>query len=154
MVLMEETYLDENAIEYPKDYDPSLNGINGLLILIISSEIYSIIFSIVMVCRIFSYIGNNSLITIVVIIQIFLSVVLPLVILLLLFFRKILFRLFFVIQTAAYFIFTFSLYYGHNFFNLYDLISFIPGSVIWIIYLYKSKRVKNTFVYPKLFKQK
>ena len=81
------------------------------------------------------------------------DVVVNIIILVFIFKRNILFRKIFVIYTAYVLVVVLAgiifLKLAFDIVNLQKFISFI-GAAIWITYLYKSKRVKNTYIYPYL----
>ena len=141
---------------HPYDYDPTLNGVGGWLVLVIIGRILTIIVGIRDIVDLSPVIGTvpslDYLWILAIILDITVYIILSIVILVFMFSRKIVFRLLFVIQVAVVFIFSLwaniaisSLGYDADPSNIFR--SVIVG-VVWIIYLYKSKRVKNTYIYP------
>jgi hypothetical protein len=157
-------FLDEeqrNAV-YPVDYDPSLIGIGGWLVLIILGQFLNIILCIKNIIDSRSYIGKNAefgLLFIVAIAVCILSVVLSAGILFFIFKTNITFRILFVIQgllNLVFVIFIASYIDGLGYNNGYlisSIVGSLIGNVIWITYVFKSKRVKNTFIYSRIYKK-
>jgi hypothetical protein len=150
------------SVNYPEDYDPSLNGIGGWLVLVIIGQIIRIILSIKDITDSVSLFGVLPAFDVIlyfgVAVDIIFGIVLPVIILILMFSRNITFRILFVIGVSVIFLFNiFVILYlqalGYNIFSEYagSLIGSIAGGVIWILYLYKSERVKNTYIYPKTY---
>lgn len=141
---------------YPYDYDPSLNGVGGWLIVIIIGRILTIILGIKDIADLSAVMGVvpalDGLINASVIYDIANNIILSIVILCLMFARKIVFRLLIVIQVAAAILFVIisnGIIGGMGYQTTYTgLTSPIVGGAIWIAYLYKSRRVKNTYIYP------
>jgi threonine/homoserine efflux transporter RhtA len=141
---------------HPYDYDPTLNGVGGWLVLVIIGRILTIIVGIRDIVDLSPVIGTvpslDYLWILAIILDITVYIILSIVILVFMFSRKIIFRLLFVIQVAV--VFFFSLWANITVYNLgYDvdpsgIFSSVAAGVVWIIYLYKSKRVKNTYIYP------
>lgn len=153
------TLKQNTEVQYPVDYDASLNGIGGWLIFVIIGRILTIIIGIKDIFDSSSAYGHGSefdtLLTAAIIIEIVFGIIFSIIILNFIFTRNILFRTFFVIQvlvTFAFYIFL-TIYFsnlGVNY-GTPSLIGSIVGGVIWILYVYKSKRIKNTYIYSKQY---
>ena len=141
---------------YPDDYDPALNGVGGWLVLIIIGRILTIILGIKDIADLSALLGAvpslDGLINASIICDIANNIVLSIVILCMMFARKIVFRPLIVIQVVAAILFVIisnGIIGGQGYQTTYSgLVSPIIGGAIWIAYLYKSKRVKNTYIYP------
>jgi hypothetical protein len=153
----------EPRVNLPADYDPSLNGIGGWLIVIIIGRVLSVILGIQEIADCSSLLRNGShfvpLLYTSISVDIVIGIILSAVILLLIFLRSIAFRILFVIQVLAAFLFNIGAYIYFLSFGFDMLSSFwgpfilsIAGGVVWIFYVYRSKRVKNTYIYSKTVK--
>ena len=161
---MENRYLKKlvsNIKDTPEDYKLPLKGIAGTLVIFMAFCIVKLIILIVNVVVHIGYLKTPEMFVYTVLM---LAVYLPAdagltIAVIVLFFKKnILFRKLFVIDTVvlvvsmcAAFVFSFVV-----FGDLYET-AIIHSAVagLWVIYLYVSKRVKNTFIYPHAdFKRK
>jgi len=148
---------DANPSVYPDDYDPNLNGIGGWMILIIIGRFASIIQTVLIVPRTLSLLGFQSevdvLLTVLLAVIIPLTVVTEIIILVLIFKKKILFRkvmtIYIIVNMAILLALTIYRSIALDDFDGTIIVSFISAA-IWITYLYKSKRVKNTYIYPSM----
>lgn len=171
------------TIDYPYDYDQSLNGIGGWLVVVIIGRMIGIILaikSIVDISSVFARISDltptmdarisgiiptvDAILTSGIILAVF-DILFEILILVFIFSRNIRFRILFVIEILVDLVYTLIvLIYQNNLIN--DLgqvrnlgyssgtpaiIGSIIGAIIWISYLYKSERIKNTYIYPKLY---
>ena len=154
-----QTEFEQRPVSFPVDYDPTLNGLGGWLVVVIIGRILTILLGVLGITSESAYLGYSnsidSLIYLELVIYILVSIIMSCVILYLMFKRNILFRRLFVIQTITIFLsnIILSLYVYNLGYEMSgsELASPLFAGVIWIIYLYKSKRVKNTFIYPKLY---
>ena len=149
------TPLDSPAI-YPDDYDTSLNGVGGWLALVVFSRFLSVISGILIIVKYTPYFGLSRqsdvylgfLLGFYVIVYILGSVA----ILYMMFSRRIGFRKLFVIQctvSICLYLLLFILYGNIGAVSLAsEFVQLLVFSAIWITYLYKSKRVRNTYIYP------
>lgn len=150
---MNNTYLQKltkNINSIPYDYDASLNGLGGWMVVFIIGHflgILTIISSLAQLsnCRGFTE-QLDTLVNITIIIAI-IELILVIVALYYIFKRNILFRRVFVIRVVIDII-SFFVVIMLDKLNSVDIISCIVSAVIWITYVYRSKRVKNTFIYP------
>ncbi len=139
-----------NSIYYPEDYDPSLNGINGWLVVVVFGRFIAIVLAVVGIVQTAAYLGKTTMDNILWMLIVF-SVVVDILgscaILILMFKQRILFRTLFVIQ-AIVTVIGMAVIAGTLELSTYNPIGSVIGCVVWIVYLYKSKRVRNTFIYP------
>lgn len=159
--------MDRSAVSYPKDYNPELNGIDGWLIFIVILEAGLASSGMYYILRYFRSIGAIFQLYIRIgIIMAALWIVLiagSVWILIMIYKRRILFRRLFVIQTflvvALYpLLFIFANPQTGGIDGILpvlirtvmtsDFIITLVRGVIWITYLFKSKRVRNTYIYP------
>ncbi len=145
--------IPQQPIEYPYDYDPSLIGIGGWLILVVIGRILSVIIGV--------YNFANTLVIFnqynvsdfwsyaITCIEMLNGVGLSFVMLILIFKRNIVFRRLFVIQMSIAILD--ALLIGIYTSTYTTLISTIASTVVWTIYFYRSLRVKNTFIYDKMY---
>lgn len=156
--MQQETESNESPVTYPKDYNPELNGIDGWLIFIVLGLVMTAASGIVYFFNYFSIMCPvNIRLGIEMGIQILVNIAGSVWILVMLYRRKILFRKLYIIQMIVggiylLLLFIFSdKYLSDAYFSTDTIIGLAITtirSVICIIYLYKSKRVKNTFIYP------
>jgi hypothetical protein len=146
---------ERRTLYQPEDYDPTLNGIGGWLIVVIIGRILSIIVGI-------KDIGDVGAITVpsayqwlmdsCVAFDLIVNIAMSIVILVLMFTKKKSFRIIFVVQAVTSFLFLLfaDIYLINQGIDtqVTNLANPIVGGLIWITYLYKSKRVRNTFIYP------
>jgi len=143
-------------MDYPDDYDPALNGIGGWLILVIIGRFIAIIMGIKSIVTLSGFLGVapsfDGLLYIIIVALVLIYIILSGVILYFMFARKIVFRTLFVAQLVADLLFMVILSMvlsNRGYDSTYTgFIQTIIGGAIWIAYLYKSKRVKNTYIYP------
>ncbi len=142
---------------YPPDYDPSLNGIGGWLILVIIGRILTF-YNIFNLSGALPYFGYVTIIDIYLIITACLTIgelALSVFIIAYIFLRKIMFRKLYIIQCILqiifllFKIFIFSVDRSEIGWNIW--LSAVGFGIILIPYLFLSKRVKNTYIYPGLF---
>lgn len=137
----------------PYDYDTSLNGLGGWMILIIIGRVITILLNIKEIADIVPYLGLNPeadlFFYIIISIDILLGIVLTGAMLFFIFKRNILFRKLMVIQIAVSLAITFIVCILFNSWAelSIDIFTGIVSGAIWITYLYRSVRVKNTFIY-------
>jgi len=152
---MPNDFMEDSSVSYPDDYNPSLNGIAGWLVVVVLGLVLTIILSIAYIVKLASYWGLNSLAdTLIAIIIPYYAVVCILgsgAILYCMFTRRILFRTLYVIQAVVSLILLIviaSIAGSSGADASGDILKSLVSSVIWITYLYKSSRVRNTFIYP------
>ena len=143
----------------PTDYDPTLIGLGGWMTVVIIGRFLTIIMGVIdlmdlMQC--FDYLGYTNTLDFIVyfgfIYDILIVIILSGVILYFIFKRNIIFRVLFVAQTISIMVFDIAIsVYMTNLGVETDssIVRNIIFGAIWIAYLYKSKRVKNTFLYPR-----
>ncbi len=145
-------------IHYPDDYNPSLNGISGWMVVVVIGRILTILIgaygNINGLMTLASLHVSDSFLSAMLFIDLLNTVGLSIVMLILIFRRNILFRTLFVVQLVVLIIETIiiSLYASRAYNVSLDPSDYVGliGGVIWVIYLFVSKRVKNTFIYNKL----
>ena len=145
---------------YPADFDPSLNGIGGWLILFIIGQFANGLYGTVSFISIIPYLGSseqhNAFFAVSVAVGILVVFIGSIAILYCIFSRNILFRKLFIIQNVSSLVFMFFSYaYFTSFGFTYDVSgtsSSIISALIWLTYLYRSKRIRNTFIYSKQYK--
>jgi hypothetical protein len=146
-------------VDYPDDYDPSLNGIRGWMVIIVIGRILTLLYgaysNINGLMTFVSYHVSDFVLYLMLVIDTLNTVGLSVVMLVLIFKRNILFRTLFVIQFSALIIETIIIgIYVSKVYNApldpSDYVGLI-GGVVWAIYLFVSKRVKNTFIYNRLY---
>lgn len=138
---------------------PSVVGLGGWFVFIIIGEILAVISNVISIFILIPDIGVNSKFDMYVYFSIglvLISIFISAAILYLIYTRNIFFRILFIVQIAigftcfiASFIFHINgwdISQGSNSYN-------ITWPIIWVIYLYKSKRVKNTFIHGHLNKK-
>lgn len=158
--MQQNTTQESSPITYPADFDPSLNGIGGWLILFIIGQFATGLYGTVSFISIIPYLGSseqhNAFFTLSVVVGILLVFIGSIAILYCIFSRNILFRKLFIIQNVSMLVFLFFFCaYANSFGITYDLSgtsSSIISALIWLTYLYRSKRIRNTFIYIKRFK--
>ena len=147
---------------YPPDYDPSLNGVGGWLILIIIGRVLTFIFSIKDMSECLSAYGINAtfdfILTVGIILDVTLGIVFSVLVIVFMFKQNIVFRTLFVIQVSVMFVFNLAVILYVNSlgisYGVPSLVGNIIGGLIWILYVYNSKRVRNTYIYPKYYMYK
>lgn len=155
---MKNSYLEKltmNIKNIPYDYDKSLNGFGGWMAVFIIGHFLSILAIISGTVQLSDYRGFNEQIDTLINISIVLAIVeliLVIIVIYLIFKRNILFRKIFVIRVVVSIAFAVGLeIYIYTLFGTVDstqiLYSIVPAA-IWVTYVYRSKRVKNTFIYP------
>ncbi len=141
---------------YPDDLYTNLNGLGGWMVIVIIGRILTIIMTIKdMAAWPFYRILFGNFYAIIIVYDVVVGLGLSVAILYFIFQRKIIFRRLFVIQIAitlviatATFVLTLILLSPEdNGTDMAQLIINILSGVVWIIYLYRSARVKNTFIY-------
>lgn len=158
--MQQNTTQESSPITYPADFDPSLNGIGGWLILFIIGQFASGLSGAISFISIITYLGSsdhhNIFLALYIIVGILVVIIGSIAILYCIFSRNILFRKLFIIQNVSLLLFSFLSYaYITPFGITYDLSrisSSIISTLIWLTYLYRSKRIRNTFIYNKRFK--
>lgn len=155
---MENKYLNKlsrNIKEVPDDYDTSLDGLGGWMMLIIIGRVLAIIIEVAYIpegLSLFGYDhGLDVFLTISLAVLLPIEVIVNIVILFKIIDRNILFRKFFVIYAIFSFAFVLATtIYMTVAWNSFDwkFMGNAIGAVIWILYLYQSSRVRNTFIYP------
>lgn len=137
----------------PKDYDRKLNKIEGVLFLFITFSILIIFFSLTGIANQIAYLKEPQLRTYAMLMLSFYipaEVGLNIAMIVYMFKKNIVFRFLFVIYSAIVVVsmtaaFIYLLSYG----TIYTTAIFrFVITALWIVYLYTSKRVKNTFIYP------
>lgn len=136
----------------PQDYDRKLNGIAGALFIFIVFSFLIIFFSLTGIANHIAYLKEPQLRTYALLMLYFYipaEVGLNIAMLVFIFKKNIVFRVLFIIYSAIVVVsmtaaFVYLLTYG----IVYTTAIFrFVVTAIWILYLYKSKRVKNTFIY-------
>lgn len=153
---MNNTYLQKLTKKInnsPYDYDESLNGLGGWMVFFIIGQFLSLINMISSSFYSVKFLGINEHTD--VIFKIALGItpilfILTIVTIYLIFKLNILFRRLYVIGVVTSVLVTVGVsIYGYTYFGVISKeVSYSLGVVIWIIYLYRSKRVRNTFIYP------
>lgn len=147
------------SVNYPEDYDPSLDGIGGWLVLIIIGRFLSIVFGVKGIFDFSAYAGYDPQLDVLVyssiVFDVLITIALSGVILFFIFKRNILFRTMIIIQMGICFLYVVILTIYTSSLGVapdlaYNIVAFIE-SALWVLYLYKSKRVKNTYIYPKIY---
>lgn len=139
--------------QYPNDYDPSLNGLSGWLKLLIWGRYLGIAWTIKNILFFISKMSLYTKSTTYIIIASFaiFGILLPAVTLFYMLKRNIVFRKIYVYEAAigivVYVALTIYLSNKGISLDILWLIKAILPYAIWIPYLYKSKRVKNTYIY-------
>ena len=161
---MENKYLNKlvsSIKDTPEDYKLPLKGIAGTLVVFV---VFCVVKLLILVVNIVVHIGYLKAPEMMVYTILMLAIYLPAdfgltIAVIVLFFKKnILFRKLFVIDTVILVFsmsaaFVFSLFVFGEFYETAIIHSAVAG--LWVIYLYASKRVKNTFIYPHAaFKRK
>lgn len=137
----------------PYDYDPSLNGLGGWMILIIIGRILTIFSYISAISEVTPLLGYSPeadvYLYIMIALCILFGIVLTGLILFFIFKRNIVFRTLMVIQITVSLTITFIICVLLNSWAelSIDIFTGVIGGAIWITYLYRSVRVKNTFIY-------
>ena len=153
---------EQPTIDYPKDYNPELNGINGWLLFVVLGEVLMIVSGINNILRYMRYFGisNRADIRLAIVFAVIAIVYIAgsMWIVILLYKRKILFRKLFVIQTIIILVFyMLALIFLDKLSDTGSLIeaaNILIRGAIWVTYLYKSKRVRNTYIYPLKYPEK
>jgi hypothetical protein len=152
----------EPMVNIPGDYDPSLNGVGGFLGFVILGRIVTIIMCIIDIPQCFSLLGLRSDLDVFLYLGIAIDIIAgiagSIVILIFMFSRNIAFRTLFVIQVCIILFLDIAMlsYFSGLGYDLSstlttDLIRSLVVGGIWILYLYKSKRIKNTYIYYKYY---
>ena len=145
---------------YPDDLYTNLNGLGGWMAVVIIGRILNIILTIKdMAAWPFYRILIGNFYAIIIVYDVVVGLCLSVTILYFIFQRKIIFRRLLVIQIAisiviagATFVLTLILLSpGDNGSDMAQLIINIISGVVWILYLYRSARVKNTFIYARQY---
>jgi hypothetical protein len=144
--------------KYPPDYDPAFNEIGGWLILVIIGRILTI-YDVFNLPSLLPYFGYETILDIYIIITACFALIgelaLSVFIIAFIFLRKIMFRKLYIIQCSLQIIFLlftlffFSVFRSDISWNIW--VFAIGFGIILIPYLFLSKRVKNTYIYPDLF---
>ena len=149
--------LTKDIKEVPWDYDPGLDGLKGWMVLVIIGRFVAIIAALISIPNMLEYYGYldwlDTFMTLSIAVLVPIDVIASIVILVFIFKENILFRKIFVIYTIYTLALTLAamIYLKVAYDTTYtNPIFTLIGSAIWITYLYKSKRVKNTFIYPYL----
>lgn len=139
----------------PEDYDPTLNGIGGWLVVVIIGRILTIFIGIKDIADVGAITVPSAyqwLMDSCVAFDLIINIAMSIVILVLMFTRKKSFRIILVIQAVSSFLFLLfaDIYLFNQGINaqVTNLTNPVVGGLIWITYVYKSKRVKNTYIYP------
>ena len=147
-------------VKYPWDYDPSLNGLGGWMLIVIIFRFLTILSGMLSIAGVlaldaFTLSLLPGYVTFCIIWSVLVEVIWSVVILIFIFQRAIAFRLLFVIQICLSLLVAFGTWIYAAGWGLEpeyrDIVFTIIGGVIWIVYLYKSNRVKNTFIYPNQY---
>lgn len=139
--------------KYPFDYDPALNGLGGWMILVIIGRLLTFFTYGSAIADLTLFLGYSPEADVYIYIMIALCVLFGIVltgfILFFIFKRNIIFRKLLVIQIAISLGTTFLICILFNAWSEFtrDIFTGIVGGAIWITYLYRSVRVKNTFIY-------
>lgn len=157
--MQQDTVTNDSPVAYPKDYNPSLNGIDGWLIIFVIVQFVKCIIGFLVIINTAPYIGVsgelNAYYFILFIVATYVMFFGSIAILFFTFSHNILFRKTFVIQNIVMiafvlfaYIFVTNLDSTHTISNSGS--SFI-SELIWGVYLYQSIRVRNTFIYAKKY---
>ncbi len=141
---------------YLGDYDPSLNGLGGWFALVILGQFVTLLSGIYIVVLFASQwgasIGYNIMLGLLLAFSFIVYILGSILVLYRMFSRKIQFRKLFVIQSVLsvviYAVLLLLRGSNQNASLDWDFWRTLLWSVIWITYLYKSRRVSNTFIYP------
>ena len=154
---MKSKYLDKllkQIKEKPEDFKPSLKGISGAVFIFAVFLVLKILFQIINIVVHAGYLSSpDSFVYAILMLLVFLipDTGISIAVLVYLMKKDIVFRKLFVIDTILLSVsttgaFLFSLLVLGDFYE--TAIIHIAVAVLWVVYLYKSKRVKNTFIYP------
>ena len=155
----ESQLLPQQSIDYPYDYDPSLNGISGWMVIVVIGRILTALISGYNDIKLIAMLSANNMTDILFNLMLALDLLntigLSAVMLVLIFRRNILFRTLFVIQFALSILeaVIINIHVSAAYGVPADPSSYanFAGGIIWTIYLFVSKRVKNTFIYNKIY---
>ena len=155
---MNKKYLEKltNKIkDTPADYEPSLCGLGGWMTVVIIFRLLTVTLALLYIPDYIASLGNSideyyfGIINLVAYIPF--EVGIHIAILIYIFKRNIMFRKLFVIYVVVAFLLNFGgalyLYIARDILSLQILFGLFSNA-LWILYMYKSKRVKNTFIYP------
>lgn len=154
---MKNTYLEKltrKIKDVPYDYDVALDGLGGWMVLFIIGLCLSLISMTTNAVKAINLLGIDKHADIMLKFALVITpieFILTIIVICFIFKKNILFRKLYVIGVAISLVGAFSAtIYGYVMFNVfsYQIISSLIGAAIWISYLYVSKRVKNTFIYP------
>lgn len=154
---MKNTYLEKltrKIKDVPYDYDVALEGLGGWMVLFIIGRFLTMLSIISNAIKITDLLGIDKQIDVMLKFALAIApieLILTILITYFIFKRNILFRKLFVIRIAISLVVTLGItIYGYVIFSVFDyhIITNLIGAAIWISYLYVSKRVKNTFIYP------
>ena len=141
------------SLKYPIDYDPSLNGLRGWMIIVIIGRVLTIIMGINAIMDIRDIDVDpefSGFMSFLIIATVLIDILLSGVILIMIFQRNIAFRMLIVIQVCLTLIFIVGIWIYAGSWGITpayeEIVSPIVGGAIWITYLYRSRRVRNTFI--------
>lgn len=150
---------EQMPVLYPEDYNASLNGLGGWMAFVIIGRFLDFIYGIINLADLVTYAGSSGDLdvyyTVMIVLNVLVIILGSALILYFIFTRNILFRRIMVIQVIIVLtVSTMSSIYfrslGYSV-EMSEMISSLVSATIWVTYLYKSKRVKNTFIYPKQY---
>lgn len=142
--------------QLPYDYNEELNGLGGWLIVFIIARFLTIINALIGIVDASDLIGYvpwvDTWLYIAIAVTVIFDIGLSVAILFYIFKRNILFRILFIVQISStvLFIAIFSIALGYYFESILGTIGTAIGIAIWTAYVFKSVRVKNTFIFAHM----